>query len=105
MRQNGVRIRKEQAFISGNMEEFQNGTNLGQLLISLNGLRVDGIRGLNLHPKNSAQAMNNIRECMKLLRKKKTMPLELLSMEKRIVSGDCEVILKLLMQMRKAYRK
>jgi len=62
-----------------------------------------GIRGLERRPKAGAACLQNIRLALRVLRKRKTMPMDYLWSEQKIRAGDGETIRGMLMQIRKAY--
>ncbi|KAG7389063.1 hypothetical protein PHYPSEUDO_011332 [Phytophthora pseudosyringae] len=103
----GVRLQNASAFhdATASLTEFQSGILLCCIVEKVELMRsLPGItRPTGKQPLSKASALHNITKALNLLQQKKTMPLHLLRRAIAIHAGNRDVILQLLVQIRKAY--
>lgn len=103
----GVRLENISAFHdpNANLIEFQSGVLLCCIIEKVEFMRsIPGITRPSVnHPLSKASALHNITKALNILQQKKTMPLHLLRRANAIYTGNRDVILQLLGQIRKAY--
>ncbi|KAG1691977.1 hypothetical protein DVH05_025956 [Phytophthora capsici] len=103
----GIRLENISAFHdpNANLIEFQSGVLLCCIIEKVEFMRsIPGItRPSGKHPLSKASALHNITKALNILQQKKTMPLHLLRRANAIYTGNRDVILQLLGQIRKAY--
>ncbi|KAL3670038.1 hypothetical protein V7S43_005408 [Phytophthora oleae] len=103
----GIRLKNTSAFhdSKSNLTEFQSGVLLCCIIEKVEFMRsIPGItRPSGKQPLSKASALHNITKALNILQQKKTMPLHLLRRANAIYTGNRDVILQLLGQIRKAY--
>ncbi|ETK87744.1 hypothetical protein L915_07878 [Phytophthora nicotianae] len=103
----GIRLKSSSAFHDSNAKlmEFQSGVLLCSIVEKVEFMRsIPGItRPTSNQPLSKASALHNITKALNILRQKKTMPLHLLRRATAIYVGNRDVILHLLLQIRKTY--
>ncbi|KAG3194514.1 hypothetical protein PC128_g9290 [Phytophthora cactorum] len=102
-----LHLKNPSAFHDSNakLTEFQSGVLLCCIIEKVELMRsIPGItRPTGKQPLSKASALHNITKALNILQQKKTMPLHLLRRATAIYAGNRDVILQLLLQIRKAY--
>ncbi|KAH7462455.1 uncharacterized protein KRP23_13475 [Phytophthora ramorum] len=103
----GIHLKKASTFhdSSAKLTEFQSGVLLCCIVEKVELMRsIPGItRPSGKNQLSKASALHNISKALAILQQKKTMPLHLLRRANAIYAGNREIILQLLLQIRKAY--
>ncbi|KAL4085572.1 hypothetical protein PRIC1_014908 [Phytophthora ramorum] len=103
----GIHLKKASTFhdSSAKPTEFQSGVLLCCIVEKVELMRsIPGItRPSGKNQLSKASALHNISKALAILQQKKTMPLHLLRRANAIYAGNREIILQLLLQIRKAY--
>ena len=98
----GLTLRQPNDLSRERAMEFSDGTTLCRVVQKCELMR-GSIPGVAKDAKNRAQCLNNVRNAFAYLKKRRNMPIDYLYSEELIVDGLVEVIVPLLLQIRKSY--
>ena len=98
----GITLQRPGDLGGAHADEFSSGVLLCRIVQRCELMR-GAIPGVAKNPRNTAAALNNVKNAMEYLKRRRNMPIEFLYSAKEVVEGDTDVIVPLLMQIKKAY--
>lgn len=97
----GIRLNDQISLDDESLDDFKDGTILCEIVEMMEGVKIPSV---SKNPKSKASWINNIKKALKLLKKKKSIPLYLIYAEQEIFEGNPELIFELLKSIKYAYK-